>query len=503
VTEPAAQPRENSPAAAPASAPVSRLVFWLALLVLLAIPAWVITYGYLPADDALRHAAKAVSGKTWPEILVLGPHYTVDHNYGWEAWLRQVHRLTGWDAERLVDWSVLGLFVLAAGAGLAGVRRPEAWLGVLLVFGVAWPPLALRWMNGRPLLLSVAALIAVLFWIQSAPALQPGRGRWFGLVALLALAVFVHGVWYLWVLAVAACFLAGERRWGLALAGAWLGGSALAALATGQPVDYLVEAVRTAWRAVQMHPTARTRVSELQPASSGLLLFLVLGGLLTLRALARLEARPLSRLPAFWLAALGWTLGFWNRRFWEDWGLPALMVLAAGDLDLYLRAALAPAAPRRLAVTACLAGALFCAVTSDTDSRWTRSLTRQYLVQGDPELAGWLPEPGGIFYAADPAFFYETFFKNPRADWRYILGFEMTLMPAEDFEILHRILWNFGAGASYRPWVEKLRPADRLFVRGDPGSPPAIPGLEWHHTRGGMWSGRLPRAGAGAAVPGR
>lgn len=476
-----------------AAAPVSRLVLWLALLVLLAIPARVITLGYLPADDALRHAAKAVSGKSWSEILVLGPHYTVDHNYGWEALLRGVHRVSGWEAERLVDWSVLGLFVLASGAGLLGVRRPEAWLGVLLVFFVAWPPLAGRWMNGRPLLLSVAVLMVLLFWVQAHAGSPLSRGRLAAWTVLIGLAVWMHGVWYLWALPVAACWLAGERRLALGLAGAWLGGSVLAAGATGQPVEYLVEAVRTAVRAIQMHPTARTRVSELQPASSGLVLFLVLGGLLILRQLARLETRPFTRQPAFWLAALGWTLGFLNRRFWDDWGLPALMVLAAGDLDRYLRLALESASARRLALAACLAWALFCVVTSDVDSRWTRSLSRQYLDQNDPELAGWLPEPGGIFYAADPAFFYETFFKNPRAEWRYILGFEMTLMPAEDFQVLYRILWNYGAATGYRPWVEKLRPADRLFVRGDPGSPPPIAGLEWHHTRGGMWSGRRPR----------
>lgn len=476
-----------------AAAPVSRLVLWLSLLVLLAIPARVITLGYLPADDALRHAAKAVSGRSWPEILVLGPHYTVDHNFGWEALLRGVHRLTGWDAERLVDASVLGLFVLLAGSGLWGVRRPEAWLGTLLVFFVAWPPLVGRWMNGRPLLLSSAVLVVLLFWIQAHAGARPGRARLAAWAALIGTAVWMHGVWYLWALPVVACGLAGERRLALGLAGAWLGGTALAAAATGQPVDYLVEAVRTAVRAIQMHPTARTRVSELQPASSGLVLFLVWGALAVGRHLARPEARPFARQPAFWLAGLGWTLGFLNRRFWDDWGLPALMVLAAGDLDLHLRRALDSASARRLVLAACLAGALFCVATSDMDSRWTRSLTRQYLDQNDPELAGWLPEPGGIFYAADPAFFYETFFKNPRAPWRYILGFEMTLMPAEDFQILYRILWNYGAAASYQPWVEKLRPADRLFVRGDPGSPPPIPGLEWHHTLGGMWSGRRPR----------
>ena len=42
------------------------LAAWaIILLLLLVIPLKIIGYGYLPSDDALRHAAKAVSGKTW------------------------------------------------------------------------------------------------------------------------------------------------------------------------------------------------------------------------------------------------------------------------------------------------------------------------------------------------------------------------------------------------------------------------------------------------------
>ncbi len=473
--------------------PVARLVLLLAWLVLLIIPARVITYGYLPADDALRHAAKAVSGKSWSEVLVLGPHYTVDHNFGWEAFLQRVHRVTGWEAERLVDFSVLGLFLVTAAAALPWLKRPEAWLGVLLVAFAAWPPLAGRWMIGRPLLVSVGVLIGVLFLLESTRGERPGRARALVLAGGIAAAVFTHGVWYLWGLPLLACLLARDFRGGRTLALAWAAGTVVGATLTGRPVDYLVEAVRTAMRALQWHPTARTLVPEFQPASSGLLLFLALGALVLLRLLARLEAKPLARSPAFWLACLGWTLGFLNRRVWEDWGLPALLVLAAADLDRFLRTRLAEEAARRLGLTLALTVALFCVVSSDLDSRWTRGLTRQYLSAEDPQLAGWLPEPGGIFYAADPAFFYETFFRNPRADWRYILGFEMTLMPREDFDILYRILWNFGAAAAYEPWVEKLRPQDRLFVRGDPGAAPPIPGLEWHHTLAGMWSGRLPK----------
>ena len=69
------------------------LAAWtIVILLLLYIPLKVIGYGYLPADDALRHAAKAVSGKTWPEILVLGPAFHFDPNWGWHWLLEKIHR---------------------------------------------------------------------------------------------------------------------------------------------------------------------------------------------------------------------------------------------------------------------------------------------------------------------------------------------------------------------------------------------------------------------------
>jgi hypothetical protein len=47
--------------------------------------------------------------------------------------------------------------------------------------------------------------------------------------------------------------------------------------------------------------------------------------------------RRMTRDPAFWLVAMGWVLGCQTSRFWADWGAPALMVLMAGDLQLFLQ----------------------------------------------------------------------------------------------------------------------------------------------------------------------
>src|SRR5208282_1688937 len=89
------------------------LAVWaIVVLVILAIPLKIIGYGYLPGDDALRHAAKAVSGKSWSEILVLNPVYVIDHEFGWNLLLEKIHLWTNWDAERLVLFSVVSLFIL-------------------------------------------------------------------------------------------------------------------------------------------------------------------------------------------------------------------------------------------------------------------------------------------------------------------------------------------------------------------------------------------------------
>ena len=114
------------------------LAVWaIVILVILAIPLKIIGYGFLPGDDALRHAAKAVSGKPWPEILVMGPAFQVDHNFGWHFLLRQVylrsqHDTDARDTEKLVLLSVVapvcaGQLVGAAVVETAGslADRPD------------------------------------------------------------------------------------------------------------------------------------------------------------------------------------------------------------------------------------------------------------------------------------------------------------------------------------------------------------------------------------------
>ncbi|HUZ06012.1 MAG TPA: hypothetical protein VMV89_00835, partial [Candidatus Paceibacterota bacterium] len=101
------------------------LAAWaVVLLTILMIPLRIIQYGYLPADDALRHAAKAVSGKPWPEILVLGPSFHFDPNWGWHWLLREIYLSTHWNTEGLVLFEVIALFVVAGWAAMLCLKRP-------------------------------------------------------------------------------------------------------------------------------------------------------------------------------------------------------------------------------------------------------------------------------------------------------------------------------------------------------------------------------------------
>ena len=71
------------------------ILLWVLVILTLMALAWRrLDYGFLPPDDTLRHAAKVVNGKAWPEILVLRPEITLDHNRGWHWVLGRIHHVT-------------------------------------------------------------------------------------------------------------------------------------------------------------------------------------------------------------------------------------------------------------------------------------------------------------------------------------------------------------------------------------------------------------------------
>ena len=145
-----------------------------------------------------------------------------------------------------------------------------------------------------------------------------------------------------------------------------------------------MQAFKLALLAVGAHATTRTMVTELQPFDGNILALVILGGLLVLRQLAKLNSIPLPKNPAFWLTCLCWVLGFKVARFWDDWGWPALMVLMTWDLQSLLLARFAEVTFKVARTNAGLAAATFLCVTNDAHSRWSQTLSDRYITADNP-----------------------------------------------------------------------------------------------------------------------
>jgi hypothetical protein len=474
---------------------VPPLCWVIAIFALALIPAKILGRGYLPPDDALRHAAKAVSGRPWQEILVMRSDFPMDAHPGWHAILGLVYRWQHCSTEALVVVAVAGLMLVVSAAVLLWLRRPEAWLAGLLVVALAEPTFVKRLALGRPYLFTMAVVLTLLFvWSRSRTA-RPRLWELATTIGLIAAAAWIHGTFYQLVLPAAGLVLAGRWRQAFWFGGCWAAGSFLGSALTGHPWQFLDQSVRWLLAVFGSHVFTGQLVTEFYPSDGDCFVVLAVVAMISWRARSPdWTARELVE-PIFMMGLAGWILGLANQRFWLDWGLPATLLWLALEFQKQFELRLGFASFERLLVTSGLAFALYLTATSDQGSRWTRNLTRQYLSAAEPALRSWLPGKDGIIYSADMDVFFETFFQNPKAPWRYVLGFEPALMLPEDLEVLHKVLWNGGDVRAYEPWVKRMRANDRLIIRASwlksPGAP-SIPELEWGHTPGNLWIGRPP-----------
>lgn len=478
---------------------IPRLVFLLCLFVLLAIPFKIESMGFQPSDDALRHVAKVVSGKNWQEILVLRPELVMDSHPGWHFLLGIVLKTTHAGMDRLLSFSVIFLFFTFAILPLFYFRRPETWLLALLVMSLFIDASLFRLFSGRPFLISMAAFTYLcLNWRK----LRIRRTPWpvmAGIFIAVTASVWMHCSWFLWAPPVAAFFLAREWRASFRLSACVAAGLATGAILTGHPILFIWQTLMHAFNSVDAQVLARQLVEEFQPWPPNPYFVLFIAGLLVWRKQTGTLRRSVVDNPVFILALIGWICGFHVFRFWFDIGLPAFLAWIALQFRAILRRNHSGHSANRLLVAALAGGLMFLTFTADTNSRWTNSLTRSYVDASRPELKDWMPGPGGIFYSADMLFFMHTFYKNPHGDWKYVMGFEPSMMPPDDLAIYQKIRWNYFAQEAFEPWVKKLRPQDRLVINLPADQPPNIPALKWKSASRFYWIGRLPARPAGAA----
>ncbi len=470
------------------------LALSISITILLLIPFVVLSLGYLPEDDALRHSAKVVSQKNWQEILVVRPEITIDSHPGWHKVLEVFYRLSKCKLDGLIIFSVAFLFLYFALSGFFLAERQEAWLVVLGIVFLTEPSFLLRLFLGRPFIFSIASLVILLFlWPRFKEKAFPKLSFLF-LVGLISLSTWIHGLWYIFLTLIPlSFFLAREFRGGFRITLALICGIILGASFTGKPLVFLEQTLKHAFFSLKSE-ISRLLVSEFQPQRGSISLIISVVLLVEGLFLAKRWERKRWDNPVFILAVLGWILGFKMARFWLDWGIPALLVWMTKGFEEIFKEKLRPSSPQRLAVVLSLSFLLFLIITPDTHSRWTFNLGQKHLSLKNPLHKEWLPEEGGILYSTDMRVFYQTFYHNPKGNWRYILGFEAGWMPKEDLEIYHNILLHFGALEAYKPWVEKMRPADRLVIRSRQLNPADIlTELEWLRLTPDIFIGRLPR----------
>jgi len=472
------------------------LSVWIVVVfTIIVIPLKIIGYGFLPMDDALRHAAKAVSGKSWQQILVMRDDFHIDPSPGWQAILEWVHNWQNCSAEMLVVFSVIALMLLVTLSALPWLRRPEAWLAALFMSAIFNPACTTRFARGRPYILTDAVVITILFlWLRQTED-RPRRAALIFTPLLVAASAWVHGSWYLLCLPGAAILFAGFWRSAIQYCVCWLVGSFLGCALTGHPWEFLFQSVRHMFGVFGNIVVVQQLEPEMFPSDGESAAVLAVVALVLCRKIFLGWNPQVLMNPVFMMMVLGWLLGLKIRRFWWDFGTPAFIVWVALELQEHFENHLSFDSSRRLLVTIGIAAGVFLGFTSDRESRWTANLTTEYVTPETPGIEGWLPGAGGIFYNSDMDTFFETFFKNPTADWRYILGFESGLMRQDNLETLRKIQWNRGtAFAAYEPWVKQMRPVDRMIIRASGGGgPPDVPELEWHYAASGLWIGRLPQ----------
>ncbi|HPF99528.1 MAG TPA: hypothetical protein PLE77_05635, partial [Kiritimatiellia bacterium] len=284
------------------------LFAWLmVVLCFISIPLKIVALGYLPTDDALRHAAKVVSGKAWSDIIILRPEMTIDLHPGWHAILGVLHRAAGVQLDGLVVFEISMAFLLLCFVPLFWLRRPEAWVLAMLVAVVSYAGFIGRVMLGRPFIIPMSALAALLFlWRDDRTS--PLR-RYILSVVLMGLAAWIHGSWYLFGIVPAAVLLTGAWKRAFRLALCWLLGAVLGGALAGQPLEFPRQQLMHMLNVMGHATLQRMLVPELQP-SDGAFSFLVAVALmlLWLRLVRGRWDASTFRNPAFVLGVLGWVL---------------------------------------------------------------------------------------------------------------------------------------------------------------------------------------------------
>ena len=467
---------------------IRSVVLLMCLSTLLITCLRVIGHGFFPIDDALRHVAKVLSGKSWADILIIRPEITMDSHPGWHIILSVFQAVTKCDKTVLLNFSVMFLFLVFTVPPVFYFRRGEAWIASIALSAVFFFGSIYRLFYGRPYIISMALILLFCFlWDKIRDKNKPWN-ELIALSAMTALATWIHGAWYLLALPLVALALARHWRVFGLMSGAMFLGVLCGAMLTGSPLVFLHQMIFHALEAFGKNDFARQLVGEFQPFAGEALVFFVIGGFLLWRkARGEWDIRVVDN-PIFYLVVIGWIMGFFASRFWTDWAWPALAFWMALEIQAVLGKYMDSFSWKRLMLAGTFCLVLLLAVTNDYGSRWSGAVSKWPEME-NKEHRPWLPDDGGIVYNDNMFLFYQVFYYNPHAPWRYVLGFEPIWMTADNLKIYRHIQLTRGRDESYLPWVQKMTAKDRMILIR--GIKPQIQGIEWHEITPTVWSGKL------------
>jgi hypothetical protein len=286
----------------------------------------------MPLDDAKRHAAKVISGKSWQEILVLRDDIKIDSHPGWNFILTSLHSITSWNAKTLVLFSVVLFYVFIMMVPLLLVRKPESWAIAVLVALVIYSSMATRLLTGRPFLIVMFFVVFICFHWRQLSGKKIKYTLPVALIGLSAASTWIHSSWYLLLLPVLSFVCAQQWRGAFRLAAFTAGGVVIGACLTGKPVLYIASTISHAFHVFSLIPRDDL-VFELLPLIEWWQPLLAAGVVLLIRHASGEGKKELLYTPVIFLACIGYVLGFFSARFWADWGLPAFTVWMAMEID--------------------------------------------------------------------------------------------------------------------------------------------------------------------------
>jgi len=480
------------------------IVFVFASIVLFIAPLKIISLGYTPYDDILRHTAKIISEKDWGEILLLRDNIPsdMDTHPGWHYILGIMHQTFNMDANALVVFSIVFLWLVFTLIPLFYFNRPEAFVLVLLCVCFLDFSLIYRFLWGRPFILTAFTALSLCYLWDRIAGIRITKNRlhdkqrpltpiiW--IIILTGLASWTHSTWYLLFIPVFSAYCTRNRRYASILLCATISGIILGGTLTGNPIDYLLYQLKHLYYFMTDLSSAGALTMETSPGKGSPLIVAFALGLILLNRKITGKYRLGTHSLAFYLMITGWLLGFFILRFWTDFGFPAFVYWASLSIQRLLHAYYNKNMFKQFSISVLASILLFFTLTHNPNGRWSTSPYWQmdHLRNNYAKYESWLPKDNGIIYSVNMQVFYNFFFTFPKANWRYVLGFEHSIMPKEDLKIYNgiRSKQNY---ASFMPWVKKMTTKDRIIVQG--GSEyPDLSSLKWKWLPPHYWIGRLP-----------